>query len=343
MFRKFILNLRMFGEGGASAAPAATGESAGNAAEITAGTVMEDGTQVDDRLAARMNAQEERRKARGQAPLYTKNRTTGVQQEQPTAEAQKAEEPANDQASKWQELIKGEYKEQYGKSVQEAIQNRFKNQQDATKDLAAANDKLAMLQPLIESVARQQGMDPEDLPALVQAVQNQDPKIEEEAEAAGMTVDGYLTMKRIEAANAEYKAREQQDIFQRRVQEHHAKLVQQAEALKQRFPDFDLEKELFNPNDDRFLKMTSPEGGLDVETAYFALHHRELEPQAMAYGIQKAQEQMAQTLQANGRRPTEGAMSGGQAGNFQIDPHKMSKAERADLIRRARMGEEIVL
>ena len=192
-------------------------------------------------------------------------------------------------------------------------------------------------------IAKKRGLDPENLPELVKAVQNDDPKIEEEAEAAGMTVDGYLTMKRIQEANARYEAEKQQDVFQKQVQAHFAKLSQQAEALKQRIPDFDLEKELFNPNDDRFMKMTSPEGGLDVETAYYALHHRELEPQAMAYGIQKAQEQMAQTLQANGRRPTEGAMSSGQAGNFQIDPRRMSKAERADYIRRARMGEEIVL
>ena len=345
MFRKFKLNLHLFGEGGAGAAPAATGESAGPAAEITGGTVMDDGTQVDDRLAARMNQQEARRKARGQAPLYKAPTQTATEQ---TAKAQPeggqpAEAPANGQDDEWRTLIKGQYKEQFGKAVEEAIQKRFKNQADATKDLAAANDKLAALQPLIESVARQRGIDPENLPELVKAVQSDDPQIEELAAEAGMTTDAYLTVQRIKEANARYEAKEQQDVFQRKVQEHYAKLSQQAEALKQRIPDFDLEKELFNPNDDRFMKMTSPEGGLDVETAYYALHHRELEPQAMAYGIQRAQEQMAQTLQANGRRPTEGAMSSGQAGNFQIDPRRMSKAERADYIRRARMGEEIVL
>ena len=158
-----------------------------------------------------------------------------------------------------------------------------------------------------------------------------------------MTTESYITMKRIEEANARYEQEKQQDRMQKQVQEHYAKLAQQAEALKQKFPDFDLQAELFNPNDDRFMKMTSPEGGLDVETAYYAIHHRELEPQAMAYGIQRAQQQMAQTLQANGRRPSEAAMSGGQATNFQIDPRKMTKAERADLIRRSRLGEKIEL
>ena len=348
MFRKIKLNLRLFeGEGGgAGAAPAATGtgEAAGQAAEITPGTVLEDGTQVDDRLAARMKRQEERRRARGQAPLYTKTQTTEGQQEQPVqAEPQQAEEPAESQDEKWQALIKGEYKDQFGKAVSDAIQRRFKNQQDATKDLAAANEKLAALQPVIESLARQHGIDGNDLQALAKAVQSNDPKIEEEAEAAGMTTESYITMKRIEEANARYEQEKQQDRMQKQVQEHYAKLAQQAEALKQKFPDFDLQAELFNPNDDRFMKMTSPEGGLDVETAYYAIHHRELEPQAMAYGIQRAQQQMAQTLQANGRRPSEAAMSGGQATNFQIDPRKMTKAERADLIRRSRLGEKIEL
>ena len=348
MFRKIKLNLRLFeGEGGgAGAAPAATGtgEAAGQAAEITPGTVLEDGTQVDDRLAARMKRQEERRRARGQAPLYTKTQTTEGQQEQPVqAEPQQADEPAESQDEKWQALIKGEYKDQFGKAVSDAIQRRFKNQQDATKELAAANEKLAALQPVIESLARQHGIDGNDLQALAKAVQSNDPKIEEEAEAAGMTTESYITMKRIEEANARYEQEKQQDRMQKQVQEHYAKLAQQAEALKQKFPDFDLQAELFNPNDDRFMKMTSPEGGLDVETAYYAIHHRELEPQAMAYGIQRAQQQMAQTLQANGRRPSEAAMSGGQATNFQIDPRKMTKAERADLIRRSRLGEKIEL
>ena len=139
---------------------------------------------------------------------------------------------------------------------------------------------------------------------------------------------------------AEYQAEKQASQREEALRMHYAKLTQQAEALKTRIPGFDLAAELQN---DTFLRLTSPEGGLDVETAYYAIHHREMEPHAMAYGIQKAQEQIAQTIQANRARPAEGALKSGQATNFQIDPRTMTKAQRQDLIRRARRGERIEL
>ena len=332
---KFKLNLHMFEGDGAGAAPAAAGDGAGQAAEIAPG-VMEDGTQVDDRLAARMKRQEERRKARGRAPQY-KAPTQTVTEKPAEAEAQPvAEEPAKGPEDRWQELIKGEFKEQYGKSVQDAIQNRFKNQQDL-------GEKLAELQPALNLLAKQRGIPEGDNAALVKAILEDDSLIEDQAAEAGMSVETYRTMQALEEQNEKYKAAEAENARQAQARAHYAKLAEQAERLKERIPDFDLQKELFNPNDNRFMRMTSPEGGLDVETAYYAIHHRELEPQAMAYGIQRAQDQMAMTIQANQRRPVEGAIEGGQAGNFQVDPRSMSKAQRQDLINRARRGEKIVI
>lgn len=333
---EFKLNLHMFEGDGAGAAPAAAGDGAGQAAETTPG-VMEDGTQVDNRLAARMKRQEERRAARGKAPLYkpTGKFVETTNTAEPTATEGSAE-TAKGPDDRWNELIKGEFKEQYGKSVQDAIQNRFKNQQDLS-------EKLAELQPALNLLAKQRGIQEGDNAALVKAIMEDDSLIEDEAAEAGMTVETYRTMKEIEAENERFKAREAEDAMKEQARQHYAKLAQQAEALKARIPDFDLQKELFNPNDNRFMRMTSPEGGLDVETAYFAIHHRELEPQAMAYGIQRAQDQMAMTIQANQRRPVEGAIEGGQAGNFQVDPRNMSKAQRQDLINRAKRGEKITL
>ena len=87
---KYKLNLRMFnGDGGAGAPPAAGSGEAGIAAD-NAPVVLEDGTQVDNRLAARMKKQEERRKARGQAPLYQQAPAA-----QPAAPEQQATENFN--------------------------------------------------------------------------------------------------------------------------------------------------------------------------------------------------------------------------------------------------------
>ena len=125
----------------------------------------------------------------------------------------------------------------------------------------------------------------------------------------------------------EAQAREAEDQRKAALDKHYRGLVQQAEALKQKYPDFNLEKELQNP---AFFRMTTPEGGVKVEDAYFAIHHNELAPQMMAYGMQRAKEQMGQTIQARGKRPAEGAMKAkaSPAGEMKVDPRKLSRGER---------------
>lgn len=332
---KIKLNLHMFnGDGGASAAPAAGGD-AGEAAVITPG-VLDDGTQVDPRLAARMQKQEARRKARGQEPLYQQAPAEAPAAPEQQAEAPQAEDqanPAGDLEARWKELKKGEMRELYNRDVQETIQKRFKNQTDAQATL----DKLM---PALNALAKQRGIEEGNLEAFIENVEHDDSLIEDAAAEAGMTVESYRTMEQLRAENERYQAERQASQREEALRAHYAKLTQQAEAMKARIPGFDLNAELQNST---FLRLTSPEGGLDVETAYYAIHHRELEPQAMAYGIQKAQEQMAQTIQANRARPAEGALTSGQATNFQIDPRTMTRAQREELKRRARRGERIEL
>ena len=58
----------------------------------------------------------------------------------------------------------------------------------------------------------------------------------------------------------------------------------QGEKLKATFPGFDLRAELQNPT---FQRLTSPEVGIDVETAYWTIHRNELQTAAMQVAAQK--------------------------------------------------------
>ena len=91
------------------------------------------------------------------------------------------------------------------------------------------------------------------------------------------------------------------------------------------------------------MRLTSPEGGLSVEDAFFAVHHRELAPQMMAYGMERAKQQLGQTIQAQRKRPAEGAMraQGQPAGEMHIDPRQLTKQERAEIKRQVRMGRRV--
>ena len=111
---KWYMNLHLFeGGAGAGAAPAAGGEGGGEAA-VTPG-VLEDGTQVDDRLAARMEEQARKRKARGDVPAKQPQAQQPQQQEQPKQEPQ---EPSLE--DQWNEARNGKFKDLYGRDVQNA-------------------------------------------------------------------------------------------------------------------------------------------------------------------------------------------------------------------------------
>ena len=336
--REFFMELSLFeggagggagaGAAGAGAAQAAGADGGSEAAVVTPGT-LEDGTQVDNRLAARMEEQARKRRARGEEPKQTAAVKAPEQTEEPAAEEQ-AEPSLEDQ---WAEAKKGKFKELIGRDIQAAIQDRFKNQK-------AASDTLARLEPALNVLAQQRGIAEGDWDALTENIMNDDSLLEEEAERLGMTVEGARDYLAMEAENKRFKeeqAREQEEMFLR---QHFENLARQGEELRKTFPDFNLQKELEN---ETFRRLTLPNSGLTVEAAYYAVHHRELEPQAMAYGIQRAQQQMSQTLQANRQRPVEGAMKTAQPADIAMDPRTMSREQRQKLIERARRGEKIII
>ena len=138
-------------------------------ASFQQGDTLGDGRQVQNaQVAAELNRQMKRhpelRKVYGQRPQGTNPQNQPAQ-----AEAQ----PEKTIQERWEELKKGEYKDLYGKDVQSAIQDRFKNQADLQKQLDQQNAvlELAMKDRRVNSV--------EDL---LKSYQEDDSLYQEEAE-----------------------------------------------------------------------------------------------------------------------------------------------------------------
>ena len=332
---EFKLNLQMFAEqaaapaaGGAEGAPAGGGAETAAAETVTAtqanvGDTLADGSRVTDaRVAAALNKQ--MRKHPELRAVY------GQTEQQPAEMATEA--PAEKTAEeRWEEAKKGEFAEFYGRDVQSAVQNRFKNQQDVGQQLNA-------LEPMLKVLRDRAGVASNE--DLIKAVMDDDSLYEEEANAKGMTIPAYKEFMQMQQQLQETQKREQENIRDAQLRQHFDNLQQQAEAMRQNYPDFDLQKELENPY---FMRMTSPEGGISVEDAYFAIHHRELAPQMMAYGMQRAKQQMGQTLQAQGQRPAEGAMrnKGQPAAEVRLDPRQMTRKEREAIKRQVFLGKKV--
>ena len=253
-------------------------------------------------------------------------------------QAQQDAAAANKEASKtdtpsrmsWDEIMADP---EYNKEMQAVVKARLNAERaKADKD---SESKLQKLAPALEVMARKYGMDVENLDydALAQAVNNDKQYYEDKAIEMGVSTETAMEVDQKERAKARQEKEEARTLEQQKIAEHIQKLEQQGEAMKATFPNFDLRKELQNP---AFARMTSPNVGVSVEDAYYAVHRREIQAAAMQVTAQKTAQKISNSIQAGQRRPAENGTSGQAASVTSFDYSKASKAEREALKQRIR-------
>ena len=256
----------------------------------------------------------------------------GIQEEVQTANAPQTDGgnvATEDRNAKFEALIKGEYKDLYDAKMQDTIQKRLKGSKETV-------DKYNELAPTLEMLAKKYGVDASDIKALNKAIEEDDSYYEEEAMEKGISVDQLKAVKKMERENAELKKQMQDRTNRERAERDVAEWMEQAKAAKKSFPNLDLGEELKNP---QFIKLL--QDGVGVETAYFAMHHRELVPQAMQYTAKAVEQKLTNKVIANGARPTENGVASQASAIVKSDVSQLSKADRAEIIRRVARGEKI--
>lgn len=179
-----------------------------------------------------------------------------------------------------------------------------------------AQEQMQQLAPALDVLARQYQMDPAalDYGALAQAIRDNDPSLETEAEELAMELgtsqEAALRIVKQQREIDRYHQQEQQSLEQRMIQDHLYGLAQQGEAMKELFPDFDLGAEMRNP---AFARMTAPGVGIPVKDAYYAVHYEQLQQAQTAAAAQAAAqaatEKITNAVQAGSRRPVEAGAS----------------------------------
>lgn len=258
----------------------------------------------------------------------------GIQEDAQTANVQSKSEDngtvaTEDRTAKFEALIKGEFKDLYDARVQDTIQKRLKG----TKETV---DKYNELTPTLEMLARKYGVDVSDIKALNKAIEDDDAYYEEEAMERGISVEQLKNVRKMERENAELKKQMEEQNNRERAERDVAEWMKQAEDAKRSFPNLDLGEELKNP---QFINLL--QSGVGVETAYFAMHHRELVPQAMQYTAKAVEQKLTNKVIANGARPTENGIKSQSSVIVKSDVSQLSKADRAEIIRRVARGEKI--
>lgn len=227
------------------------------------------------------------------------------------------------------EAFRKEYKAELDADMQKIIKGRLKNSQETV-------DKYTKLQPVLGMLAAKYGVDAEDSEALTKAIEEDDAYYEEEAFEKGMSVEDLKAVKKMERENAALKAQIDAARQQQQIEADVAKWMHEAEEAAKVFPGLDLGVELQNP---RFVDLLR--NNIDLQTAYFAIHHRELVPQAMKYAAVKTQEQVAQGIRSGARRPTENGLAKSSTAVVKSDVSQLTKEDRQEIIRRVQRGDII--
>lgn len=243
-----------------------------------------------------------------------------------------SEVSAEDRAAKFEELIKGEYKDLYDEKMQSTIKNRLKG----TKETV---DKFNALAPTLELLGKKYGVDASDVEALSQAIAEDDSYYEEEAFEKGMSVEALKEVKKLQRENAELRRFQEESEAREYADQTVRGWIEEGETLKTIYPNFDFETEMDN---DRFVQLLNVDG-VDVRTAYELTHRDEIISGAMQFAVQTAEKKIANNIMANGSRPTENGNGSRSASLFKGDVSQLSREQLFEIQRRVANGEKIDL
>ena len=304
---QFLLNLQLFAEGGAGGDGGTAGTAPSGVSAEAAVPQTTKGVKADP---------------------YA-NVQFGIMGEE--AQAPAAEEPTKDRAAEFKALIKGEYKEQYNALMQDTLSKRLKG-------LNETAEKYNSLAPTLELLGRKYGVsDINDIAALNAAIEADDSYFEDEAYEKGLTVEQLKEIRKLERENAEIKRQMQEAHNKQAREEKIADWTRQEQELKAIYPKFDLNQEILaNPKFGELLK-----NNIDVRTAYEVIHKDDIIPAAMSFTAQQVEKKLVNKMMSGSMRPTENGMNSQGAVTVKSDVSQLSKADRAEVIRRVSRGEKI--
>lgn len=347
-----VVDLQLFAEGAAASGSAAAGGDA--AGEGTAEITGPELRPAQERLAKRSRPGKAA-KAAGNALSPAMSAEGGADAgapqngepsaEETTGEVQQQEEPKQaDPAQKrraFGQLMQGEYAAEFEEAMQRAAQLAVQSVQENSA-----------VKGLLEALGEAYGIDAgnaENLEALTEAVKSGKVKNDEYYETLaaerGISVKTARELDKMEGelqrANAEKQRAEQMRMaaeHQQRAAAVRAQWEAEAAQLKEKYPAFELDEVLNNPSVADMIRR-----GIGLEAAYRAAYFDQLMTESTARTAKQVEQGVAARIQQRAQRPAENGAHPGAAAETKVDVAHMTAKQRAELAKRARRGERIVL
>ena len=234
------------------------------------------------------------------------------------------------------EMLSGEYREE----TEELMQRAMERAADLLESSPAVKD-------LMSALHEAYGVDPDDLPALTEAVRNGRVKdtayYEKLAMEKGVSVETARQMDKLESENkrlsaAEQFAEEQRKAAQRQaeIEQIHAQWDREAQQLKSQYPSFDLQEVLANPEIGKLMRL-----GVSMPNAYRSVYFDQIMAEQMGRTAKQVEHGVEERIRQRGTRPGENGTRPGGAVQAKIDVAHMSRREAEEYEKRAARGEII--
>lgn len=339
------LNLQLFAEGGGD------GGAAGDGAEAAPAVQAPELRPAQERLAKRSRPGRAAKAAPAaeepsQSPAGDSSPDGGAQetQEEKPEEQKEPEPKLTDPAEKrraFGQLMQSEYAAEFEEALQRASEMAVQNVLDNPA-----------VKGLMDALGEAYGIDvqsADNLAALTEAVKNGKVKNDEYYETLaaerGISVKTARELDRMEGelqrANAEKQRAEQirqAAEHQQRAAAVRAQWEAEAARLKVKYPAFELDEVLNNPSVADMIRR-----GIGLEAAYRAAYFDQLMEASTARTAQQVEQGVTARIQQRAQRPAENGAHPGGAAEMKVDVAHMTAKQRAELAKRARRGERIVL
>ena len=236
------------------------------------------------------------------------------------------------------QMMSGEYKDLADEMMQNAVQI-------AAQNLEASPE----MRGLLEAIAEKYGTDATDLTALTDAIRNgvvkDDAYFEKIAMEKGISVKTAREMDKLETQNKRLTAQQQAAQQMQKAAAERARIAQiqarwdaEADALKAKYPEFDREEVLANPEVEKMMR-----AGCSMEAAYRAAYFDRLMARQTAATAQQTEQGVLNRVQQRASRPAENGTRPGGAVQTHLDVEHMNRKDREALERRVLRGEIITL
>lgn len=246
-----------------------------------------------------------------------------------------AQVAAEKRAAEWSKY-KAEFKAEYDSEVQGVVKKRLKNAKENEEAAKAYREKTSKI---FDALGVKYGIDAEKIDDILAEVEKDNSYYENEALRRGMDVAELRHLKQTEKENARMRAEKeaaQQVAFKQQIRNQ---MLEQAEKLKELYPNFDLDTESeANP---LFKKLCAL--GIPLKNAYETTHIEEIMARGMQYAAQQTAADVHATAQMNKNRPAENGLGNKNTADRKVDISALSLEEMRKLNDDARRGKTITL